>query len=276
MKIHVYALLFFINPLFAYSQNQERVLKVADRNLAVCMTTFKRDSGSHFRIVTTGFILSGKYFVTVSHYQSFPQSRVVSKCIFYNPHSDNFGNEVYDSVFVDLNYKSKKGQYDFSKHKFDSTNHCTDIYVYGLSKNINMPPLKFSQRSISLNDTLYSYGTYFNTTYRVVVRKYSISNFVFVHQEMPNQECSFIAFLGETKYGFSGSPIYNQRGEVMGIIQYGWDIMPKEYIDTLFFSDKINADTYRKIVFGYEKGLNLCTAMDIKYAIRKYLKGYLK
>jgi hypothetical protein len=81
---------------------------------------------------------------------------------------------------------------------------------------------------------------------------------------------------GPSKVGFSGSPIYNMSGEVVGIIQFGLGELNEAYITQLNKAGWLTDDDLVAIRRGYIEfdPRNFVFGTNIKYFLDKYIKGF--
>jgi hypothetical protein len=266
--------LFLFVPFFAKAQYQIKILEQALSNIAICKTEFLRLDSTTFTVATCGIILKGTYFLTCYHDIFFPNCTVKNRQIVHN-YKDINGKLTYDTSTVLEYFKPLPNQYDFSKHIFDEKDHSTDIYILKLTKTVNVMKYEFANGYTNQNDTIYSCGAQYDKQSNLINLKYSISNIVFNYIERVNAPNSFVVSIGNIQSGFSGAPIYNSKGQILGISLFGWDVKPAEMIEDFRKRNIFSEDSYNRIIDGYAKGLNLSAAIDINYLIEKYLTGYL-
>lgn len=127
----------------------------------------------------------------------------------------------------------------------------------------------------NVSDTLYSFGvsgrsvdgaTYINP-------ELAASEFVFTYYFPPKTNPIYLATLGNVKEGFSGSGLFNAKGQFLGMIQFGWDNWSSE-IDNIRKNGGISEPIYNSIKSGYSKGQRIGFAINFGWLIDTYLKGY--
>lgn len=264
----------FMVPFFANSQYKMEILEKALSNIALCKTEFIKSDSTVFTTATCGIILNGTYFLTCYHDLFFPNCTVKSRSIIFN-YKDVKGTLTYDTATVLAYFEPKSNQYDFSKHEYDEKDHGTDIYILKLTKEVAVKKYEFANEDTNQNDTVYSCGSEYNKQSKLINLKYAANNIVFRYIEKVNSPYYFIVSLGNIKVGFSGAPLYNSKGQILGINLFGWDNKPSEMIEEFKKNNIINEDSYNRINKGYANGQNLSAALDINYLIKKYLTGYL-
>lgn len=221
-----------------------------------------------------GFILNSKYLVTCYHiYKERPDMILKRFTVIYNIRY--FKNKlVYDSVDVDLNYKYSKNQYDFSKHIYNHNDESTDVIVLKLKNTISMPKENLSKKIPKLSETLYSFG--FSRTKNMFSVNYdsSASSVLYIFKPKSNN-ADYIASLGTHHEGFSGSPVLNFNGQIIGMTQTGIQQFPDMALIEIFKKKGLSSTLYNKIEIGYSNGLRIGNSITMKYLIDKYLKGFI-
>lgn len=273
-KCYLYLILLFI-PIIVFSQQPQEVFAKANSQVAVCVVRFSNKNGTTPANWGCGLILNGKYFATCYHiYRPDTNFLIKSIWVLYNIHYKN-GILLYDSVSATARYKATKSQYDFSKHIYirgDNSYH-TDFIILKLKKKIAPYKLDFSTDTVRKDESLYSLGLSGRKVGDVTITylRPSTSKYFFYYIYSP---CSYIASLGDAGEGFSGTPIYNSKGKIVGVIQFGMDNFP-QYFQDLHNKGAIPDDIYSQIVAGYKNGEKLIYAIPIRYLIEKYMNGYL-
>lgn len=171
------------------------------------------------------------------------------------------------AVKIDLTYQYTKAEYDFSNHLYNPNDNSTDIVVLKLSKKIIAPKVKFATKKIVPQDQLFSIGIVQNLNGHFS-RKHTLSTYLFSIQNTTTPECNFFALGGDIHVGFSGSPVYNSKGEIVGMIQSGWN-NERDIPYMIRFSENIN-----KVLPFYRMNQRVGLAIDCDYLIQKYLKGF--
>ena len=260
-------ILFFL-PIVCMAQNKDDVLTKAYSQTYTCKVAFPatKDSGEPHGW-GRGMVLQGQYFATCYHLLKYHGIFAKSLYVIYNSRIEN-GKQVYDSVFADLAYKYQKTQYDFSKHKYDSTDLTTDFIVLKLRHRIPISRYNytFNNNALDPGQRLCCYGQ--------IGRNDGIHTQPFVLQFLfyfRPKECNLIGFVGRTDEGSSGSPIYDLRGDIVGVVQAGFEEFP------IAFSGFKGATrpTIDLLKSAYEQGFRLGLASPTKCLKERYLKGFL-
>jgi hypothetical protein len=272
-----YLFSFFISfvCVTGFSQTPQEIVDLAASNLAVCRNEFKMPKGDTVTTITAGLIINGKYFVTCYHESFVPGGKLIDRMVFFNIAKTK---EKKDSVLVDIHYKPTKNQYDFQKHKYDSTDHCTDILVYKLKRQVRIKKYVFANNYFNEGDSVYAVGMQMIKNQKSADPAFSISRITYKTIEKEDWECYHITYIGRIYHGFSGAALYNKKGEIIGLNLFGSDNLNDELkrdIISFYESKYITSDTYNRIIEGYKKGLVLFSAIDIQYVLNHYLKGYL-
>ncbi len=233
------------------------------------------ETGKEYTIFGGGFIVDGKYLATTySIYRPIGFKKKPKRMVvYYNYTVDAKQNLKSDSADIDLLYKYIGKQYDFSKHVFQEGKLETDFIVLKLKRVIpvktsifntentlpkytRLPIIAFDNRQGALrNDTLiYLFPQYFNN----VKESYQLVSF------------------GPSKVGFSGSPIYNMKGEIVSIVQYGLGEINETYITELNKAGWLTEEDIVGIRRSYAAmdPNNFVFGTNIKYFLDKYVKGF--
>ncbi|HEY8780183.1 MAG TPA: trypsin-like peptidase domain-containing protein [Mucilaginibacter sp.] len=221
-----------------------------------------------------GFILKDSYVVTCYHIFH-PQDaiKILEMYVKYNLRIiDN--SVVYDSVFITNNYKHSKSQINFSK-QFVQGDYRTDFIVLKIKGKILFYKFK-SNSTYGIGEDVFALGIHSTITSD---RKETIN---FAKERMTiiikysNHNINFFGFFGGASEGFSGCPVTNQDGEIIGMIQAGWNELDKKTLDKWLYENKINQQTYNQIIDAYyqKSHKEVGFAIDIN-SLKKYLTGYL-
>ncbi len=261
--------------LFSYALAAQEVSSFLLKKLVRVKSVIVDDTGKEYTIFGGGFIIDGKYLATAySIYRPVGFKKKPKRVVaYYNYTVDAKQSLKYDSVDIDLLYKYFGKQYDFSKHVFQADKMETDFIVLKLKRVIpvktsgfnfenklpkytRLPMIAFDNAQGTLrNDTLiYLFPQYFNN----VKESYQLVSF------------------GPTKAGFSGAPIYNERGEIVSIVQYGLGEINETYITQLNKAGWLTDDDILGIRRSYAdlNPHNFVFGTNIKYFLDKYVKGF--
>lgn len=136
----------------------------------------------------------------------------------------------------------------------------SDFIILKLDRKLPIIHYKFNTDSVAINDIVYSNKTILKNS-TVAANEIDYSKIEFTRDM---NGCKFIAFLGTSGNGASGSPIFNSKAELIGIIDFGWNIVPG-----------LPKNIISEIENGFKLGYQLGGAFSIKYLLNKYMKGYL-
>ena len=250
----------------SYSQIDESVIQKADQQTGHLMVRFTNGASA----LGCAIILNENFIVTCFHVYKPNASFKIAKMLMRYNISDTGYILTYDSVYIDLDYKSIKNQYDFTNHFYDSNSSGkkTDVVILKLEKKIKCQKATFTQTTPIFNDMIYSVG-YVATPPNGVTKKVSVSRFV---APLVQDSVKFMTALGSVQAGYSGSPIYNSKGEILGMVQYGIDDIESfiKEIETQAPTGMIDA-----IRTGYKYyNEKLSVSISSQYLIKTYLAGY--
>lgn len=233
------------------------------------MLNYEDDNGNKYKNKCCGFILGGEYFATCHHL--IPNKRFHIKEIIVNFNYVQSGDSLVprDSAHVDLGYKYLPTQYNFSKHNYDSTDIKTDFLILKLDSRFPEKKLLFKDGGLALNDTLYCIGLGVSKS-GMTIYEFSALSFVSYLRNKEDSTNSFISFLGNVHEGFSGTPVYNSNGEIVGIVNLGW-----KKIDDLKKALQLDKDSpiYLNAQQAFEYKRNFGMGIRAKYILNKYLSG---
>jgi hypothetical protein len=278
MNLYAVFLCLVLTTNICNAQDSLSVSKIARTQSYRFRVTFQSKDG-HKAATQFGYgiILKGKYLATCYHaILSSNNDTLKDIYLFFNErHSNN--KYVYDSVGVDLKYKAQKGQYDFSKHRYDPNDYTTDFVVLKLSKKIPGVNYKFNTTGISFDDSTFAVGNERTIIGNTVFLNASFvaSPFFCLCKHGPHPTAQFLYCLGDPAQGFSGTPLFNKKGEVLGVIQFGYDELSIPLLDSLREEGCISYDLYDRVINSYKNGHHIFAAIDITFLKDTYLKGYL-
>ncbi|WP_460472187.1 hypothetical protein [Emticicia fontis] len=233
------------------------------------------DKGKQYTIYGGGFTVNGKYLATTysvyrpSGFSKKPKRMVV----YYNYTLDANNNIKYDSVDIDLLYKYVGKQYDFSKHVFKEGKLETDFIVLKLKKTI---PVKASEFNTEAN--LRKYTQLPTMAFDNVENQLRNDTLIYLLPQFYNnvKESYQLVMFGSSKVGFSGTPIYNIKGEIVSVLQFGLGEINELYITSLNKAGWLTDEDVKAIRKGYTEldPRNFVFGTNIKYFLDKYLKGF--
>jgi hypothetical protein len=259
-------------PFIQSISTQNNIPFKIKENTVVCEALFSKDGKE--KTLAAGLIIADQYVVTCYHFYTafgkYPKPLYI--VVRYNFRS----NDEYDSVEATGEFSVLPTQYDFSKHHYEPKDYSTDIIVLKLAKKIIAPPIELPNFVTKQGDTLYSLGLTRHivdgTTF--INREFAPLEYVFTYYFAPKRNPIYIAVLGDVKEGFSGAGLFNAKGQVLGMIQFGWDNWSKE-IDDIRSSGGISENIYNSITSGYARGQRIGFAINMGWLIDNYLIGYM-
>lgn len=233
------------------------------------------DKGKEYTIYGGGFIVDGKYLATT--YSLFKPTGFTKKpkrmVVYYNYRVDDKQNLKNDSVDIDLLYKYIGKQYDFSKHVYKADKLETDFIVLKLKKVI---PVKLLPLSTKTSPPKYSNMPILAFDNSQGVLRNDTLIHLFLQFQDKVQDTYQLVMFGPSKPGFSGSPIFNERGEVMSIIQFGLSEINEGYIEALKNAGWLTDEDIQAIRKAYasQNPRNFIFSTNINYLMEKYVKGF--
>lgn len=259
--------------LFDSQENRQSLYRKIELQRVAVVINFESNDGKRDFEMGGGFIINGKYVATCYHLQTAYPGKITSAFILY---SKSLNSELYDSVPIDLNYKPTISQYDFSKHKYDSNDHSTDFIIYKLQKEIDPYVLDLSTSKIKVGDSVFAIANIpksksddYSNTHSILGR----SKYLFSMPES-RDDCYFYFCLGNLQAGFSGSPLYNVSGQIVGMYQFEGKF-DESHLEVLS-SKGLPKTAVDEILEGYGKGLSTGAYLSIDYILKRYMQGYLK
>jgi hypothetical protein len=271
MKYLIFALTMFVYPIYGHSQLskiEEAIKKNAYSKLAICIVNFVDSNNVLSLEVGCGIIIKGKYLATCYHVaRPIKNIKIIKAYVLYNVTEVN--NKLkYDSVSIDLEYKFKKNQYDFNSHTYIPEQHKTDFIVLKLNKRIKPYNFNIETKLSSEFEKCYLLGVSLIGGGNSAKLNFSISTRLTNQLEGNDTVANLIGCVGLTTPGFSGSPLYNDKGDVIGILQASWD-----NLDSL--SKIKNSHIYPILIEHYKFGEKYFIALKMEYIMQHYLKGYM-
>lgn len=261
--------------LLSFTLSAQEVSSFLLKKLIRVKSVIVDDKGKQYTIYGGGFMINGKYLATT--YSIFRPAGFSKKpkrmVVYYNYTVDEKHNLKHDSVDIDLLYKYVGKQYDFSKHKFQEDKLETDFIVLKLKKQI---PTKANSFNTEAN--LPKYTLMPTMAFDNVGGSLRNDTLIFLFPQFYNnvKESYQLVMFGSSKIGFSGSPIYNMRGEIIGIVQFGLAEINEPYVAELKKAGWLTEDDIVGIRRGYTSfdPQNFVFGTNIKYFLDKYLVGF--
>lgn len=251
----------------SYSQDMKFAQQQANDLSYRIVVRYKNDKKLDSIEVGMGIILRGEYFLTCYHLiMPKPNNfKVVAIKLFYNERMEK-GQYRCDSMDLIKNFTLKDGQYDFSKHVYNSMQ--TDVVVLKLAHSLTAIPFKIGNTPNYL-DTVISVGNTFSANNIERIKQFSL---FIARAKFPtgtNPDC--LLFLSNYTKGFSGTPIIDKFGDVIGMEEGSYEDYPASF-DVLLAN---YPDVRQRIKSEYAKGAKLSIGIDFNLILKTYLKGYL-
>ncbi len=100
----------------------------------------------------------------------------------------------------------------------------------------------------------------------------------FKHDEMtinPNFLVNpyLLVLKGNCGPGFSGSPLIDLYGNLVGMVQSGYQTFPDAFLNRALDKKVITIELYNKILTDYRNGFTIALALDANYIKRTYLNN---
>ena len=263
-------------PFFSLSQPMQTLTEKTLNESGLIYTNYVKSNGQVRNYVGGGFFIKGEYFVTCYHnYTVKPGEKRKSVTVYYHIKLQN-GKVSADSVSAYLDQNPLPRMYNFYNHSPVNLQQISDVIVLRLVRKINTDEIVYCKNNCA-TDSLICFGSIRSgrdQTFRI-----SVCKFLFPYQMDP--QYSFSAISGEISEGFSGSPVFNKRNELVGMLQAGWDsveqLMQKgNLIDIELSKKRISNHMVDHIKNGYKNNLKMGSMININELKRNYLNGYLK
>jgi hypothetical protein len=233
------------------------------------------DKGKQYTIYGGGFMVNGKYLATTySVYRPTGFSKKPKRMVvYYNYTVDEKHNLKHDSVDIDLLYKYVGKQYDFSKHVFQEGKLETDFIVLKLKRVVPVKASNFNEET-----NLPKYAQMPIVAFDNIEGRLRNDTLIYLLPQFYNnvKDSYQLVMFGPSKVGFAGSPIYNNKGEIIGVLQFGLAEINETYITALNKAGWLTDEDILGIRRGYAslEPSNFVFATNIKYFLDKYLVGF--
>lgn len=221
-----------------------------------------------------GLVFNGEYLATCYHL-IVPEDTLYKFSHVFMIHNERYEKGIfyYDSILLIRDFKPSKRQYDFSKHIYSVENPKTDFIVFKLAKKINPVKQYFANSNPSRLDTVYAFGNVKKD--KTIYSKFQPGIFFFKYTKDNTDTALFFASIVKYTHGFSGSPLFNSKGQIMGMVQYSMENIPDDIFFNICKSNNVPDYDYNKMKNHFKNGLKLQFSIDINFLKEKYLKGYL-
>ena len=229
-----------------------------------------------------GFILKNEYLATCYHvYKNNPSYTPIQVKVYYNINSKHKPTNLIflaDSVFATLDYKPKRGQYNFKRHIYNG-DMASDFIILRLLKKVKAVQANFDLGNILIGQDLLSTGLTVdrkgidNIEY---AKFWSSSGTVYSLDSLKGGNINIKTY-GFVKHGYSGSPVFNKNGMIVGMVQEG--IMPdkaKGEVKWLLSKSEITQPQSKLILKFLEDNTDgsLGYSTKINYLFYKYMGHY--
>lgn len=275
-------LLYLILPLTSFCQIKYKVNEIDQRGIsgyqAMYRTAILLIKGTNGKDTIfwngCGFILKGEYVATCYHvFKGPPTYSPIEIKVKYSINNRDKPN-TYDSTYATINYKVNRYMYDFKKHSYDTSNPSTDFIILKLSKKVKYVPPVFDTGVLKMKERLVSVGR----TSEGVMPEYGSEQLVLAKLVDFTNGYESIVSRGFARPGFSGSPMFNKIGNIVGMV---WGGQSEEnatsYLNELLNSNLISRQLYDETVKAIEdnhSSIHVAYATGIGYLLKKYMKGY--
>lgn len=271
-------LLLYILPCFASCQpsteKKVEVSKLSQTQSMIIVSRFKHKiTGAPLIELGMGIVINGKYFATCNHLVN--KEQVGYKLIScYMIHNERFidGIYKYDSIKLLRDFRPTENQYNFSTHAYNEQDRKTDFVVLKLEKKLKPLNHTFSNIAPKFQDTVWVRGNFEsnNIFYTRVDSSRILMNYTQSNDSIP----IFYGYMNASTGGFSGSPVYNSKAEIIGMVQFSFDSINVELAKQVQ-NGTMSQELFRSIVEWYNEGYRLQFAIDYQYLLNTYLSGYL-
>lgn len=245
------------------------------KTLIQVKSTFVDEKGGQHSVSGGGFIVNGTYLATCYHlyHPKWSAKRAKRMIVYYNFSVTDNKQLKSDSVEIDLAYKYTGKQYDFSKHIYKEDQLETDFIILKLKRIIPVKPLPMNTGSNLPKYTPLPMIAFDNQSNRL-----RNDTLIYVYpQFFAKKEAAYqLVVFGPAHPGFSGSPVFNLNGEIVGIMQLG---MPE--INETYLSDVAKAGWLTETdLVGIRRGYialdpyNISFITNIKYFNDTYIKNF--
>ena len=277
MKKYVF-ILFLLFPFALFAQYPPLIDTILSRSFQL-RAQFRDGAGNYQENHGMGLLINGEYLVTCQHliYVERPGYKL-QKVLLYGNDGNDKENPPYDSIELIQIFKHTKNQYDFSEQKYKKGDYATDIIVFKLKTPLKKGNFNYKKRELNYGDDTYSVGDEFTMIKNIPAVHFKEDHshfFNYFTQPAPNSKQVFISCIGDAKEGFSGSPLFNSYGEVIGLITSGFEDIPVDFLNQ---SRKmgLTAKGYNDVINAYKNGKRIFSALNISFIVNNYLKGYLE
>lgn len=282
MKSIITVFLLIISFSMSAQYPKPEVRGLIERSTYRILVIFSNIEGEEIETVGMGFVIRGQYLATCYHV-IFPIEEgfnLKSVSLIYNERVGLDGKPAYDSMPATLDYTPESGQYDFSKHKYNPQDNLTDFVILKLAKQIQSRDLKYVVKNLEPKEQVYAGGNVVTVKANISISelRFIELTYLFYTANTPSDRKSkngYFALLSKAYRGFSGSPLFDSEGGMVGVIQRGWELYPKDFLDQAVNTGNMSLDDFNLIKNGYEQELRIGFAIDANFLLKNYLKGYL-
>jgi S1-C subfamily serine protease len=253
-----YLTIFLFFPTKVFAQNIDFAKEVSISQTVVIEITYKTPNKQIRFSQGCGFLIGGKYLVTAYHIFKPNDTLTAIKMIAHFLLTN-------DSVEVNLKTKYSKPQYNFNTHQLSETKRSTDVIVLGLKSKVKYYQTRFDTTNFFPNTTVLTGITKRDNTIYPHVEVAQI-----LYTILDSTKATLYGILGKIGHGFSGSPVYNTKGNIIGMIVSGADNFSDIPVD-------LPIDLYSRIRNYYLTTDNMRVGyfLPIKEMYIRYLKGFV-
>ena len=245
-----FAILFHLS---VFSQD-ERKKAIESGTSTLQIVTLKPNGTNAYKDIF-GTVIKNKYFLTCFHTLSNDDGmKYVKMRLLYNRKGSKS-----DSLSFYENERDFKQILNNPVYK--KNDHSTDYIFIPINKRLKSKNPDFDTSSIAKNDSLYAMGPFMGSIIP------SIFEVLYEDREFENKGVEFIVIFGLSEPGFSGSPVFNSKGKIVGMIQFGIENNFQDYFLKKLKAGKITRKKYDDIIKGYKIGMRANYVIKSKYLL---------
>jgi len=266
--------LFFVGWHTCFSQASREIAQLSKAQTFEIKVEVRKRNGELRSRYGTGMIFNKEYLFTCRHIVAEDYfSKLECVKVYYNRTTTN-NESARDSVFVDLNYKKTKTQ-NLIKNKLESNTEFTILKL-----KTDLPLVKYEiplLPDVKDGSMLYAYGMkgIFLPGKEIISSMFVASKVLHMVRGIDGDRPQTIAALGGVSHGFSGSPLYNAKGHVVGIIYGGADFLKDEVLKKMVKMGEISQQQYQEILVAYKNNQRIFFSSEASCLYENYIAKYI-